>query len=186
MRASLSTLGLLLAMSNAAVAETATVCLQIEIKLPTLEEHRTYLEQNPRYGSHLADEYFAVARQYGDDFIQYQVHYQPGPSGSLRSDIRNYNGLKAAPIESGHCETPVILLVGLKPVSIDGKTLSVKKSRGLYSLITVAGRKEAKQVSQLKLADSDKILCEEIRREMGFGVKGHPCIDLAGDSGPIR
>jgi hypothetical protein len=170
------TFGLLLTMTTASGAESVTVCLQAKIKLPTLQEHRTYLQQNPRYGKDWADEYFNVAKQYGDHFFQYQVHYQPEASGSLRGDIKNYNGLKAAPIEPNNCAPPVILLVGLKAISIDGKALSVTESRGLYSLISLA---RGQGVTQLKLAGSNKILCQEIRREMEFGVKGHPCIDLA-------
>ena len=172
------TFGLLLTMITTSAAEDVTVCLQTRIKLPTLQEQRTYIERNPRYGKDWADEYFKVAKHYGDDFIQYQVHYQPEASGSLRSDIKNYNGLKAAPLESNNCEPPVVLLVGLKPISIDGKALSVTESRGLYSLISLASS-QARQVSQLQLAGSNKLLCQEIRREMEFGVEGHPCIDLA-------
>jgi hypothetical protein len=175
----LCTFWLSLIVVPASAAEKVSLCLQAEIKLPTLEEHRTYLEHNPRYGSEWADEYFDAAKQYGNDFIQYQVHYQPAASGSLRNDIRSYNGFKAAPVESANCEPPVVLLIGLKPVSINGKALSVTESRGLYGLISLASSEEAKRVSQLKFAGSDKILCEEIRREMGFGVKGHPCVELA-------
>jgi len=87
MRMSRSTLGLLLTMTTASAAEPLVICLQAEINLPTLEGQRNYLAHNPRYGSDLADEYFDVAKQYGDDFIQYQVHYQPGASGSLRNDV---------------------------------------------------------------------------------------------------
>ena len=69
------TFALLLTMTPASVAENVTVCLQTRIRLPTLQEHRTYLEQNSCYGKDWADEYFNVAKRYGDDFIQYQVHY---------------------------------------------------------------------------------------------------------------
>jgi hypothetical protein len=79
---------LLLTMTTASLADSVSVCLQTELKLPTLQEQRTYLEQEPRYGKDWADEYFEVAKRYGDDFIQYQVHYQPEASGSLRSDIK--------------------------------------------------------------------------------------------------
>jgi len=175
-----SILSLLVTMTTASAAESFVVCLQAEISLPTLEHQRNYIAGNPRYGRDWADEYFNVAKRYGDDFVQYQVHYQPEASGSLRSDIKNYNGLQAAPLESKDCELPVILLVGLKPASIDGKALSVTQSRGLYSLISLANIEEAKRPSRLKLKGSDKILCEEIRREMEFGVDGHPCNDLAG------
>ena len=50
----------------------------------------------------------------------------------------------------------------------------------LAVLVTLAGLDEAKRPSQLRLAGSNKILCEDFRREMGFGVDGHPCNDLAG------
>jgi hypothetical protein len=173
------TLCLLPAMT-ATAAEPLKVCAQAEVVLPTLEQQRNAIARNPRYGSDWADEYFAAAKNYGDDFIQYQVHYQPEASGSLRNDIKNYNGLKETPTETGDCEPPVILLVGLKPVSIDGKAISVTEARGLYSLVSLAGIEEAKRPAQLRLAGSSKVLCEDFRREMGFGVDGHPCSDLAG------
>ena len=168
------------AMTAVSAAEPLTMCVQAEARLPTLEQQRDYIARNSRYGSDWADEYFGVAKKYGDDFIQYQVHYQPEASGSLRNDIKNYNGLKETPTERGGCEPPVILLVGLKPVSIDGKAISVTEARGLYSLVSVATIEAAKRPSQLRLAGSNKVLCEDFRREMGFGVEGHPCNDLAG------
>jgi|SRR6516164_1717559 hypothetical protein len=175
-----STIFCLLPAAFALAAEPLKVCAQAEIVLPSLEQQRDYIARNPRYGSDWADEYFGAAKKYGDDFIQYQVHYQPEASGSLRNDIKNYNGLKETPTETGDCEPPVILLVGLKPVSIDSKAISVTDARGLYSLVSVATIEEAKRPSQLWLAGSNKVLCEDFRREMGFGVDGHPCNDLAG------
>ena len=68
--------------------------------------------------------------------------------------------------------------MGLKPVSIEGKALYVRERRGLYSLVSLASPR-GRQLSQLKIAGSNKILCREIRRGMEFGVNGHPCIDLA-------
>jgi hypothetical protein len=179
MRMSLITPCFLPAMTAVSAAEPLSVCVQSKVRLPTLEQQRNYIARNPRYGSDWADAYFGVAKKYGDDFIQYQAHYQPEASGSLRNDIKNYNGLGETPTETGDCEPPVILLAGLKPVSIDGKAISVTEARGVYSLVSLAAIEEAKRPSQLRLAGSNKILCEDFRRELGFGVDGHPCNDLA-------
>lgn len=170
---------------SASSSATPPVCYKSTATLPTLQQQRAWLRDNKRYGPEAAAGYYAVAKRFGDNFIQYQVHYQAEPSGSLSSDIANYNGIKDKGTGEGKsaCHAPYVYLVGLKPVSIKGDAIYVSESRGLYSVVSLGSLEKSKRPFQLKLAGSDKMLCKDFRRDMGFGVEDEPCIDLSGKIG---
>jgi hypothetical protein len=167
-----------------AAAATLSICYQATVKPPTIEQQRDAIATNIRYSREMADAYYAVAKRYGDDFNQYQVHYLEERSGSLSGDINDYNGVNDTGKETGgatttRCAAPLVWLVGLKPVAIKGKAIEVAVQRELYSVVPLGALKEGKRPYQLTLAGSGTLLCKDFRREMVFGVEGAPCLDLS-------
>lgn len=169
----------------ATAADKPAICYQATVKLPTIAQQRVAIAKNGRYGRKMADAYYAVAKRYGDDFTQYQVHYLAERSGSLSGDLYGYNGIDDTGKETGgatttHCAAPLVWLVGLKPVAIKGKAIDVTEKRGLFSVVALGKLKESERPYQLEMAGSGKLLCKDFRREMGFGVESDPCLDLSG------
>ena len=169
----------------AAAGDKLTICYQATVNLPTIKQQRAAIAKNHRYSRDMADAYYVVAKRYGDDFVQYQVHYLAERSGSLSTDLYDYNGINDTGKETGgatstHCAAPLVWLVGLKPVSIKDKAIDVTEQRGLFSVVPLGEMKELERSYQLRMAGSGKLLCKDFRRDMGFGVDADPCLDLAG------
>jgi len=171
--------------ATAAAADKPTVCYQATVALSTVKQQRAAIvDSDRRYTAKDADAYYAVAKRYGDDFVQYQVHYLAERSGSLSFDLYKYNGIKDTGKETGgattkDCTPPLVWLVGLKPVAIEGKAIDVTEQRGLFSVVALGKLTKQARPHQLKMAGSGKLLCKDFRRDMGFGVDSDPCLDLS-------
>jgi len=179
----LSIAALILSMRVAAIAgqDEFDYCYQSKVEMPTLNQHRAWLEQNPRYGVEFAAPYYARAKMYGDKFVQYQIYYQKERSYSRFAEIFSWAGIREAKgnvITDTQCKFPIVFMVGLKPKSIKDRVLYVSDGRGLFSILDLGHMKPSRRPFQIKLIGSNKTICRDIRRG-SLWVNEQLCMDVS-------
>jgi len=173
-----------LAFSNFAAAADASIiiCSKDMVTMPSIEQHRAWLTENKRYGSELAAEFVAEARASGDDYLQYQIIYQPELSGSLFFDLQGLSGLleaKPRPFRKSICDAkkyyPLVILIGLELKSTSRGVLYVSRRIGLVTLISLGRLRNTHKAVPVRIFRSNTLLCPDLKDDYSSEIGcSHP------------
>lgn len=162
-----------------------TICAQVKVRLPSLEQHRASLAENPRYGPELAEDFDRRAKPSGDDYLHFQVHYfaeYPGASGWF--DIVGLTGLaesEQVSIKDRTCsmeDYPLVLLIGIEPKSVRNGTLYVVRRKNITTLVSLRHSAKANRPIPMRLRSSGRLVCADLRTAV-FDDEDRSCADVS-------
>ena len=165
-----------LAVPSAAPAGTIALCHAGLVTLGSFDQLIREIRASKRDEPHDVDDLLARARKGGPQFFSSQIIIQEEQSGSGTFDLRRLHGLSSARsyrnVTAWACEAedyPIAYFVGFRVMEIDNGTITVSREKDIVNVISLhALDPELKKHLQVKLKDSNEILC----RDLGEG-----CID---------
>jgi hypothetical protein len=161
-----------------ALAAPIHVCGRATAVMPSAAAHRAWLEKDQRYGPDDAATFAERVKRFGPGVLDTQVIMAEEMGASAWFDVEGYGGLREAKVKTIKkltCDTdayyPLVLLVGIKALSISRNALFIAKSPGAYTVISLKGHPEGKPFA-VRLAGSREIVCKDIRA--CEGIAAHP------------
>ena len=162
-----------------------TACMQARMQLPDIDAHVKALRENNRWGEDIVSYFDQGQKEFGQDFLTYQIFFQAGLSGSAWVDIDSISGAinasKVAIDVEWKCGDPslypLLVLIGLKATKFAQGTVYVTPEPGLYSIVPLYHLRSAGAPIELRLAESGKVICPNIR-EAALPFKINACSSL--------
>lgn len=161
-------------------------CMQARMQLPDIQAHVKALRENNRWGEDIVNYFDQGQKEFGQEFMSYQVFFQGGLSGSAWVDIDSISGaINASQVEidvEWKCGDPslypLLVLVGLKATKFGGGAVYVTPEPGLYSIVPLYQLGNTGAPIELRLAESGKVICPDTR-EAALPFKINACSTLA-------
>jgi hypothetical protein len=151
----------------------------------SVEEHRTWLSENKRYGLQIAAEFYSRAKNSGDDYLQYQVHYFPAyPGGSGWFDVAGITGLAESDskqVRSWTCDVwdhPFLLMIGIEARAVRNGTLYVSRKKNISTIISLSRLSETNMPIAMRLKRSNRLVCADLRAAE-FDDDHRKCADVS-------
>jgi hypothetical protein len=144
---------------------------------------RPILQRNPRYGPQIAEDFFNRAKDSGDDYLQFQVHYfAEYPGGSGWFDVVGLTGLAEAhqkQIRQWTCDNyPILLMIGIEPRFIKNGTLYVSRNKNITTIISLSKLSKVDKPLAMRLLRSNQLLCADLRAA-DFNSDERKCADVS-------
>jgi hypothetical protein len=154
-------------------------CARATAKMPSAQQHRSWLAQNHRYGPDAAAEFAKLAARFGDRYLNYQILFHEDFGASAWFDVEGYNGLHEAEVKNikrwkcldGEKSYPLVLMVGVQAERIRQGALYVSAKRGVYHVMSLRSLRHRK-IIPVRLSGSGEVLCRNIRSCVGLAA--HP------------
>lgn len=164
---------------------SVNACMQARMQLPDIEAHIKALRENSRWGEDIVSYFDQGQKEFGQEFLTYQVFFQGGLSGSAWVDIDSISGAinasKFAIDVEWKCGDPslypLLVLIGLKTTKFAQGTVYATPEPGLYSIVPLHRLGSTGAPIELRLAGSGKLICPDIR-EAALPFKINACSSL--------
>lgn len=153
---------------SASAKAQIVICGQNKVRMPSIERHRAWLSRNSRYGDEVATRFYTRAKDFGNDYLNYQVYYFPEhPGGSGWFDVVGLTGLAEGhrrQIRPWTCDKyPLLLLIGIKPISLRNGILYVSRGKNISTTISLSHLANTETPIEMRLARSNKLVCGDLR-----------------------
>ncbi|MEI9924366.1 MAG: hypothetical protein WDN50_13290 [Bradyrhizobium sp.] len=148
------------------------ICHAGVVTLLDFGDHIRKLRAMNRYDADMIDTLVKAQRKGGADFFSSQIAYQEAVNGSGTFDLRSFHGILDAKdylnVTSWTCgadDFPVAYFIGFRVQEAADNTISLARAKGIVNVLSLKGIGAGpnKRV-KVKLADGDKVLCEDIAK----------------------